>query len=124
MPQREVPSSCPAQAETKMPRIGSHEVPTRTLLLMGVDIAAAVLALLAATGVRLPGTIRESLHDPRYLAKVGVVTVVCWLSLYFNDLYDFRVVRRRADLLPHTMQALGTPCLAWAAIYFISPVAG
>jgi sugar transferase (PEP-CTERM system associated) len=88
---------------------------------MGVDIAAAVLALLAATGVRLPGTIRESLHDPRYLAKVGVVTVVCWLSLYFNDLYDFRVVRRRADLLAHTMQALGTACLAWAVIYFITP---
>jgi len=103
-----------------MPRIGSHEVPTRTLLLMGVDIAATVLALLAATAVRLPGTTRENLRDTLYLAKVGVVTLVCWLSLYFNDLYDFRVVRRRADLLAHTMQALGTACLALAVIYFIT----
>jgi sugar transferase (PEP-CTERM system associated) len=104
-----------------MPRIGSHEVPTRTLLLMGVDIGAAVLALLAATAVRLPGTIRESLHDILFFAKVGVVTLVCWLSLYFNDLYDFRVVRRRADLLAHIMQALGAACLALAVIYFIVP---
>jgi sugar transferase (PEP-CTERM system associated) len=88
---------------------------------MGVDIGAAVLALLAATAVRLPGTIRESLHDILFFAKVGVVTLVCWLSLYFNDLYDFRVVRRRADLLAHIMQALGAACLALAVIYFIVP---
>jgi len=86
---------------------------------MGVDIAATILALLVATGVRMPGTIRQSLHDTPFWAKVGVVTLICWLSLYFNDLYDFRVVRRRADLLAHTMQALGTACLALAVIYFI-----
>jgi sugar transferase (PEP-CTERM system associated) len=88
---------------------------------MGVDIAATILALLAATGVRLPGVIRENFHDTVFWAKVGVVTLICWLSLYFNDLYDFRVVRRRADLLAHTMQALGTACLALAVIYFLIP---
>lgn len=88
---------------------------------MGVDIAAIVFALLAATGVSLAGAIRENLHNTLFLAKGGVVTLVCWLSLYFNDLYDFRVVRRRADLLVHTMQALGAVCLALAVIYFITP---
>ena len=104
-----------------MPRIGSHEVPTRTLLLMCVDIVATICALWAAAAVCLPETFHAVLREGIVWAKIGVVTFVCWMSLYFNDLYDFRVVRRRADLLSHTMQALGTACLALAVIYFIAP---
>lgn len=88
---------------------------------MCVDVMATVCALLAAAAVRLPVTFRASIHENLFFAKIGVVTVVCWLSLYFNDLYDFRVVRRRADLLAYIMQALGTACLALAVIYFIAP---
>ena len=88
---------------------------------MCVDVMATVCALLAAAAVRLPVTFRASFHESLFFAKIGVVTVACWLSLYFNDLYDFQVVRRRADLLAHTMQALGTACLALAVIYFTAP---
>jgi sugar transferase (PEP-CTERM system associated) len=104
-----------------MPRIGSHEVPTRTLLLMCVDIVATICALWVAAAVCLPETFHAGFREGVVWAKIGVVTFVCWMSLYFNDLYDFRVVRRRADLLSHTMQALGTACLALAVIYFIAP---
>jgi sugar transferase (PEP-CTERM system associated) len=88
---------------------------------MCVDIGATICSLVAAAAVRLPETFYPSIHLSFFWAKIGVVTIVCWLSLYFNDLYDFRVVRRRADLLAHTMQALGTACLALAVIYFIAP---
>jgi sugar transferase (PEP-CTERM system associated) len=104
-----------------MPRIGTHEVPTRTLLLIGVDATAIVFAVLAATVVRFPGTIRDSLDDYLFLVKVSAVTLVCLLSLYYNDLYDFRVVRRRTDLLLHMMQALGATCLVLALTYFVIP---
>ena len=106
-----------------MPRIGTHEVPTRTLLLVGVDEAAIVLALLAASAERLPGTLGVSFYDSLFWTKIGVVAVVCWLSLYYNDLYDFRVVRRRANLLAHATQALGAACLGLAVIYFLVPAA-
>ena len=104
-----------------MPRIGSHKIPTRTLLLMCVDVMATVCALLAAAAVRLPKTFHPSVGVSLFWARISVVTVVCWLLLYYNDLYDFRVVHRRADLLAQTMQALGTACLALAVIYFIAP---
>jgi len=81
-----------------MPRIGSHQVPARTLLLVGVDILGIVLALLIADAVRLPGVIVRNLHDGFFWFKVTLVTAVCWLALYFNDLYDFQVVRRRTNL--------------------------
>jgi sugar transferase (PEP-CTERM system associated) len=104
-----------------MPRIGSHEVPARTLLLVGVDIVGVVLALLAASSLRLPGVILKDLDDTFFWLKILLVTAVCWLALYFNDLYDFQVVRRRTNLLVHVMQAIGASCLALALIYFLIP---
>jgi sugar transferase (PEP-CTERM system associated) len=104
-----------------MPRIGSHEVPSRTLLLVGVDIVGVVLALLVAATVRLPIMIVRDLYDGFFWMKILLVTSVCWLSLYFNDLYDFQVVRRRSNLLVHVMQAIGASCLALALIYFLAP---
>jgi sugar transferase (PEP-CTERM system associated) len=106
-----------------MPRIGSHQVPTRTLLLVGVDLVGIILALLAATALRLPRAIQGDLIDPFFWAKLGLVTVVCWLSLYFSDLYDFQVVRRRTNLLVRVMRAIGASCLALALIYFLAPQA-
>jgi sugar transferase (PEP-CTERM system associated) len=106
-----------------MARIGTHEVPTRTLLLAVVDAVAIIVALLAATAHRLPDDIGVNLRDAFFWGKIGLVTLVCWLCLYYSDLYDFRVVRRRADLLAHTMQALGATCLVLAIIYFLKPSA-
>jgi sugar transferase (PEP-CTERM system associated) len=106
-----------------MPRIGTHEVPARTLLLAGVDGAAIILSLMAATTLRLPEDFAVDLQDSVYWGKLGIVAVVCWLSLYYSDLYDFRVVRRRTDLLAHTLQALGAACLTLAVLYFLAPSA-
>ena len=104
-----------------MPRIGSHQVPTRTLLLMGVDALAFVLILLLSSLLRSGGTLLTEVHDGWFWAKVSLVAVVCEMSLYFNDLYDFRVVRRRADLLVHMMQALGAACVILSIVYFLAP---
>ena len=104
-----------------MPRIGSHQVPARTLLLVGVDIFGIILALVIADAVRLPLSVIGNLQDGFFWFKVVLVTAVCWLSLYFNDLYDFQVVRRRTNLLVHVMQAVGASCLALALIYFLAP---
>ena len=104
-----------------MPRIGTHQLPKRTLLLAGVDGTAMLLALLAATALRIPNAFSIEVQDEVYWGKLGIFTVVCWLSLYYNDLYDFGVVRRRTDLLAHTLHALGVACLALAVLYFLSP---
>jgi len=104
-----------------MPRIGSHQVPTRTLLLMGVDALAFVLILLLSSLLRSGGTLLTEVRDGWFWAKVSLVAVVCEMSLYFNDLYDFRVVRRRADLLVHMMQALGAACVILSIVYFLAP---
>src|SRR5207237_349398 len=53
-----------------------------------------------------------------------VATVVCELVLYFNDLYDFRMISSRTELLVRLFQAFGVACLALAICYYISPSIG
>jgi sugar transferase (PEP-CTERM system associated) len=103
--------------------IGSHQVPTRTLLLLGVDAIAIVLASMAGIALRLPAEVPGVFADGGIWAKIGLVTLVSWLSLYFSDLYDFRVVRRRTSLLVHIMHALGAACVVLAVTYFLVPEA-
>jgi sugar transferase (PEP-CTERM system associated) len=86
-----------------------------------VDIFGIILALVIADVVRLPLSVIGNLQDGFFWFKIVLVTAVCWLSLYFNDLYDFQVVRRRTNLLVHVMQAVGASCLALALIYFLAP---
>jgi len=108
---------------TKMPRIGSHQVPARTLLLIGVDSVAFVFILILASALRLRGPLSVEMSEATYWAKIALVVAVCETSLYFNDLYDFQVVRRRIDLLVHMMQAVGVACVVLSVIYFLSPSA-
>jgi len=104
-----------------MPKIGTHEVPARTLLLVGVDAVAIVLALLLATATRAANPFPEMMLQLSMWTKITLVTVVCGLSLYFNDLYDFQVVLHRENLFVHMMQALGVACLMLALLFYVSP---
>lgn len=104
-----------------MPRIGSHQVPARTLLLIGVDSLAFTFILVLASALRFRGSFVSEIANGAYWARLGLVVAICETSLYFNDLYDFRVVRRRADLLVHMMQALGAACMALSLIYYLAP---
>jgi sugar transferase (PEP-CTERM system associated) len=104
-----------------MPRIGSHQVPSRTLLLVGVDVVGVLFSLLAAATLRLQGSVLLSIGQRLFWFKIFLVTAICWLALYFNDLYDFQVVRRRTNLLIHVMQAIGTSCLVLGFIYYLLP---
>ena len=88
---------------------------------MGVDAFAFVLILIVSSLLRSEGTLLAEMHDGWFWARVALVAVVCEMSLYFNDLYDFRVVRRRADLLVHMMQALGAACVILSILYFLAP---
>lgn len=53
--------------------------------------------------------------------KVLLITVVCQLSLYFHDLYDFKSTENLVDLYTRLIQAIGVTSIILAAIYFIVP---
>jgi sugar transferase (PEP-CTERM system associated) len=55
------------------------------------------------------------------LWKVGIVTGLCLLCLYYNDLYDLTVVRSSRELVIRLLQAVGTASILIALIYLALP---
>ena len=55
------------------------------------------------------------------LWKIGLVTLVCQLCLYYNDFYDLTAVQSNRELVVRLMQAGGAASIVLAAIYFVSP---
>jgi sugar transferase (PEP-CTERM system associated) len=106
-----------------MARIGSHQVPTRTLLLVAADTTAITLPLLIAAAIRAAesGSLPGMLTSLALWAKVGLVIVACGVSLYVNDLYEVRVALEKSSLPVHTLRALGAAALVLAPIYFLAP---
>ena len=53
--------------------------------------------------------------------KIFVIVIVTQLSLYFNDLYEFKVTDSGVDLASRLMQSIGIASIILAIIYFLWP---
>jgi sugar transferase (PEP-CTERM system associated) len=53
--------------------------------------------------------------------KNAVVTALCFLCLYYNDLYDLTVVRTNRELVIRLLQAVGTALILVALLYLAVP---
>jgi len=104
-----------------MPRIGGQTVPTKLILLMLFDSVAILLSLYAAMYFRYTEAGWDPTVDSSILLRFGLVVLICELSLYFNDLYLFEVVRHRTSLLVHLIHAIGITCLILAFLYYVVP---
>jgi sugar transferase (PEP-CTERM system associated) len=71
--------------------------------------------LLLGRGVGLLSTLELVWH------KVLLVTLVTQLSLYFNDLYEFKVHSSPFELASRLIQAIGTASIILAVIYYLWP---
>jgi sugar transferase (PEP-CTERM system associated) len=55
------------------------------------------------------------------LWKVAIVTGLCLLCLYYNDLYDLTVVRSNRELIIRLLQAVGSASILIALLYLALP---
>jgi sugar transferase (PEP-CTERM system associated) len=111
-----------------MLRIGGQKVPNSLLLLLGIDCILIALGLLLATATRLGvagiGSVLHYLGTWQTFFRFLIVILVCEISLYFNDLYDFRLMTTRSEILVRLLQAFGVACLALAVCYYVAPDLG
>lgn len=111
-----------------MLRIGGQKVPTPLLLLVATDCVLVALGLFLATVARFSvssyGPVLEYLGTSKTLLRFSLAILVCEVSLYFNDLYDFRLMATRSEILVRLLQALGVACLALAVFYYLDPDLG
>jgi sugar transferase (PEP-CTERM system associated) len=62
------------------------------------------------------------LFDLILFLKICLITFICQLCLYYNDLYDFKIASSIPEAFIRLLQALGITSIALAIIYFFFPV--
>lgn len=53
--------------------------------------------------------------------KVSIATIICVASMYLFDLYSFKTMNSRRELLLRLMQAVGTAWIVLAILFYLSP---
>ncbi|HKC84835.1 MAG TPA: hypothetical protein VKG02_02600, partial [Blastocatellia bacterium] len=94
---------------------------TRPLALLIFEGALIYSCGVAAIYIRFGVEASEALGVQRGWQKTLLVTALILASFYLFDLYDFRLIRRRAVLLLRLSQALGIGGIALALIFYVWP---
>ena len=106
-----------------MLRILNRYYPIRNFFFFFGEGLIIFISLLAAAYTRFGGDIGTLANYSHLIPKALLVTIVCQLCLYYNDLYDFKVVTTNIELIIRLLQAIGTSYLLLAFIYFLFPAA-
>ena len=63
-------------------------------------------------------------HDPERMniwLRILLITMIVQVSLYYHDLYDFRIKNKMFELSVRIVQAIGAACLVLAGLYYLFP---
>ena len=95
----------------------------RTLVLIIADAAIIYAGVILAMYVRLglDGGPGHELSERNGWLKIGLVSFICVLTLYFYDLYDYVVMTNRRELMLRLVQALGIGWVLLAFIFYLIP---
>lgn len=63
-----------------------------------------------------------TLIDLILFLKIGLITFISQICLYYNDLYDFEIAISIPEVSIRLLQALGVTSIALAVIYFLFPI--
>jgi sugar transferase (PEP-CTERM system associated) len=96
-------------------QVFNRHVSTRGLTVFAAELLLISGSVALATGLQDTGRLVESLW------KVGLVTIVCQLCLYYNDFYDLTLVQSNRELIVRLLQAVGAASILLAALYFAIP---
>ncbi|WP_320041051.1 TIGR03013 family XrtA/PEP-CTERM system glycosyltransferase [uncultured Desulfobacter sp.] len=104
-----------------MIRILRHYFPIRNMLFSLFEGCIIFGCFLFST--RLLTSSASFFFDLMLVLRIALITIICQISLYYNDLYDFERVSKMPEMATRLLQALGITSIALACIYFIFPLA-
>jgi sugar transferase (PEP-CTERM system associated) len=111
-----------------MLKIGGQRLPTALLLLLAVDCILIAAGLIIATFLRFwtqgYGSPIPYLNSWQTFFRFFLVIFLCEISIYFHDLYDFRLITSFSEVLIRLIQAFGVACVGLAVCYFMIPDIG
>src|SRR5215204_6051212 len=98
-------------------QVFNRYVSTRSLTVFAAEL------LLISGSVAAAAAFQNTPDLASNLWKVGLVTLVCQLCLYYNDFYDLTLVHSNRELFVRLFQAAGTASIVLGALYFVVPAA-
>lgn len=104
-----------------MIRLFNAYFPKRTILLVFAESLLIILALLTVAFLRLGSKAELALKYEYGYLKIAAVYFACFISIYYNDLYDPRIISNRREVPLRIIHGLGAACLIIAFLYQIFP---
>ena len=104
-----------------MIRILNQYYPLRNLLFFLMESVLIVLSILMAVWLRFGNDFSPITDYEMAIPKVLLIAAVCQLSLYYFDLYDFRITNSYIELGIRLLQSLGSSSIALAVLYYLFP---
>src|SRR5258707_6972693 len=97
-------------------RVFNRHVSVRGLTLFGFETLLVSGSVVAAA--HLQGSLD---HVMATMWKVVLITALCELCFYYNDLYDLNCVHATGELLVRVLQGTGAAAIALAAVSLLLP---
>jgi len=102
-------------------RIFNRYIPSRTLLLLGGEIATICASFSLAILIRFGRDSGMVFNDTRALWKILFVAVLAFLCSHYMELYDLRWLRTPSEMYPRICMLVGTLSLVLAGFTYAFP---
>jgi sugar transferase (PEP-CTERM system associated) len=102
-----------------MLQIFNKYYPIRNVFFVAGEGISIYLSVLLASVIILG--LDSFIPEPQLLLKIFLITVVCQVCLYYNDLYDLKITDSFGELGVRLLQALGFAAIFLAIFYFLFP---
>jgi sugar transferase (PEP-CTERM system associated) len=107
-----------------MIRLFNQYVAIKSILLVMLESLIVALSLVAAAGLRFwnnPTDFQGFVSAQFFPVQAVVVVVMVQLCFYYNNLYDFHLLRRRHEQLISLGESMGQACVLLGILYFLAP---
>ncbi len=95
--------------------------PLRKPVLFLTETVLIFASITLATYLRLQGVWEQMLMIPHVFLKIALVTGVSQICLYYNDLYDFKIIKNFRELFFRLVQAIGVTSFLLGLVYAFLP---
>jgi len=105
-----------------MLRVLKQYFPIRNIIFYILEGFVIFGSILLATVLLTFSNTSSYWFDVFLILRITLITIVCQVCLYYNDLYHFEVVPSIHDISIKLLQALGVASIALAFLYFVFPL--
>src|SRR5438067_9022758 len=97
-------------------QVFNRQVSARGVAVFGIETALIPASILAAVRLRESGATSSA-----NLWEIVLITALCELCFYYNDLYDLTIVQSTREIVIRVLQAAGATSIVLAAAYVATP---